>query len=487
MKFEILTKHVTTGEELNLIYDNTTNLLTTSTGQVFQYPDRSDQLYTKIPSYEFSKEKPIGKNRLIRVLKIQLGLSCNYSCDYCSQRFVERAPETSKKDIDDFMSKLENLTFDEEAGLRIELWGGEPFVYWKTIKPLVARIHEKFASWKKKPRFSVITNGSILTPEINYWLIVNNFQVAVSHDGPGQWQRGPDPMDDPEQREIILDLYRALRPMNRFSFNSMLTAKNSSRKAIHDWFVNLTGDPDVPLGEGSLVDAYDDGGMAYLEMSKKDHFEFRKTSFNDIYSVNGQIGFRNILSKIDGFTESVLSAVPSIAVGQKCGMDLPDRIAIDLRGNVITCQNVSAVQTAPNGESHKIGTIEDIDNVKLNTARHWSERPNCADCPVLHLCQGSCMFTEGDHWERNCSKAYSENVALMALSIEKMTGGFVPVFIKPIDGKLPEDRMDIWGDILKHEENAPASKTFPIKVVSVNKKKTIINDVEVYEKSETKE
>jgi len=32
-----------------------------------------------------AKDKPLGKSRAPRVLKIQLGLSCNYACSYCSQ------------------------------------------------------------------------------------------------------------------------------------------------------------------------------------------------------------------------------------------------------------------------------------------------------------------------------------------------------------------------------------------------------------------
>ena len=42
------------------------------------------------------------------------------------------------------------------------------------------------------------------------------------------------------------------------SFNAMMNVKNKSRKAVYDWFVNLTGDPNVLLGEGGIVDAYDE-------------------------------------------------------------------------------------------------------------------------------------------------------------------------------------------------------------------------------------
>lgn len=477
-RFLIEAKHPFTGDQKRFIYDTELNMLQSEDGHVFRFNDRKVAGHISEP---FSKDEPLRKSRHIRRLKIQLGLSCNYSCDYCSQRFVERPKETNKKDIDDFVKKLDALEFSEEAGLVVELWGGEPFVYWKTIKPLVAAIKQKFAAWKKKPQFSVITNGSILTPEISYWLLVNNFSVSISHDGPGQHVRGPDPLDDPEQREVILDLYHALKPMGRFSFNAMLTRNNYSRKEIHDWFVKLTGDEDVVNGEGSLVDAYDDGGRANMLQTKAEHFAFRKQAYLDIFTTDGNVGFAGIVGKINTFTESVLNNIPASSVGQKCGMDSPDVIAVDLRGNVITCQNVSAVETAPNGESHLAGTLDDFENVRIKSSTHWRNRPSCASCPVLHLCKGSCMFNEGENWNLTCNNAYSDNIVLFALSFQKITGGYVPGFIQ--GGDLPPERRDIWGGVLEHEEEQPKRKMIPIKIVPA---KTVIDGQEVYEKSVVK-
>jgi uncharacterized protein len=101
------------------------NILKDSEGNVFEYPQRFQipTEYTK-PYVSFNKDNPLKKSKLITTLKIQMGLSCNYSCDYCSQKFVERA-ETYKKDIDEFMRKLEVLEFDEQQGLKIEFWGGD--------------------------------------------------------------------------------------------------------------------------------------------------------------------------------------------------------------------------------------------------------------------------------------------------------------------------------------------------------------------------
>ena len=202
MKFEIHAKRPGEDTEEIFFYDNMENKLSDKDGNVFKFSDA--QVPSDLKKYKnFNINEPLLKSKEITHLKIQLGLSCNYSCDYCSQKFVERAVETNKKDIDAFMEKLEALEFKEESGLIVEFWGGEPLVYWKTLKPLAEAIQEKFSSWETRPKFSIITNGSILTEEIIDWLMMMDFAISISHDGPGQFVRGPDPLDDPEANKKI--------------------------------------------------------------------------------------------------------------------------------------------------------------------------------------------------------------------------------------------------------------------------------------------
>jgi uncharacterized protein len=296
--------------------------------------------------------------------------------------------------------------------------------------------------------------------------------MAISHDGPGQWVRGPDPiMDDKAQGDRILELYRTVmsrtRHLKGMSFNAMLNAKNYSRKEIRQWFIDYTGNPEVMLGEGSLVDAYDEGGIGLSLVTKQQHFDFRRTAFADIYEAHPDenVGWSMIVNKINHFIEAVLTHRESKFVSQKCGMDNEHTIAIDLRGDVLTCQNVSGVSINSNGQPHLSGNIANIEDVRITTSTHWRERKECSGCPVLHVCQGSCMFVTGEYWEHSCANAYSDALAMFALGFEKITG-HIPVFIE--GENLPDMRKDIFGTVLQHEEIIVAKrKPFPINVVSV--------------------
>jgi uncharacterized protein len=474
MIFEILAEK-NENDKATFFYDNETNTLSNANGFVFEYPEIKEENFKVATKFDINN--PLKKSKIITTLKIQLGLSCNYSCDYCSQKFIERAPETSKKDIDAFMDMLNNLEFDEKRGLKVEFWGGEPLVYWKTLRPLAEAIKEKFYNWEREPQFGMVTNGSVLTKEISMWLYYMGFSVGMSHDGPGQSVRGPDPFEDPEQKKIILDFWKIMHKKGRMSFNTMMNSKNTSRKAVRDWFVELTGDPTVRLGEGGIVDAYDEDGITNSLQTLKEHFEYRKESFNDIYVNEGQINNSMILDKIDGFTQSVLSHKHSRYLPQKCGMDDENVIAVDLRGNVLTCHNTSAVEIGMNGETHLSGHMTNMEAVEIKTVTHWSSRKECGDCPVLHICKGACMFLDKKFWDISCQNAYSDNVALFALSIEKITGGYIPVLIKG-EG-LPLERQDIWGTVYEHKEKK--KRVIPLRVVS--EKVGTIDEVVVYGKS----
>lgn len=393
-----------------------------------------------------SKDTPNGK-KSPKVLKISLGLSCNYECEYCSQRFVPRAVETSPGDVDAFVNGLDSWVTQPPE--RVEFWGGEPLVYIKTLRPLAEKIRQKYP----EAVFLIITNGSLLNPEVNDWIDRMGFHVGLSHDGPGQSVRGPDPLEDPAKKAAILDLWNRLGPKKRMSFNSMLNKHNLSRAAIQRFFVELTGDPNVPIGEGSLIDTYDPGGMS-VTPDLEELTDFRLKAFMEARQGMAS-NFTLVRQKVLRFIEGLIKQVPATALGQKCGMDRPDNIAVDLRGNVLTCQNTSIEGTAPNGQSHKIGHVSDLAGVKLKTSTHWSHRDECPKCPMLHLCQGSCMYLEGPLFEASCNNAFSDAVVFFASAVEYLTG-CVPVYI---EGPQREDRKAIW----EKPTNYKPKKIIPIK------------------------
>jgi uncharacterized protein len=446
-KFTLTCLHPITNEQAVFIYDNQTSELTDAAGVAIV---KTPIMTFGLEAFALSKDTPAVK-KTPKVLKIQLGLSCNYECSYCNQRFVPHAESTNPDDVMPFVNGMD--TWVTDAPDKIEFWGGEPLVYWKTLKPLAEALREKYP----ETEFGIITNGSLLDSEKNEWLDRLRFGVGLSHDGPGYHVRGLDPLTIPEQRAAIMDLWKRLGP-DRMSVNAMVHRGNKSRAAIEEFIVREFGEQ-VVIGEGAYIDPYDEGGIASSLQSYGEELEFRNQALVDMR--DNKTAHFSVNKKVIDFIKSIETAQSAATLGQKCSMDRSDNLAVDLNGNVLTCQNTTANSVAPNGESHKLGHVTDMANVKLKTSTHWSKRDECPNCPVLQICKGSCMFLEGLLWETSCNNSFSDNIPYFAVAIEVMTG-YIPFYI---DGPQREDRKDAFGLI----NGAPAShakKPFPIPVVA---------------------
>lgn len=356
-----------------------------------------------------SPAQPGKKSRTPKVVKIQLGLKCNYACSYCNQRAQPHDMQGNPAAVDRFLAKLPTwLQLAPTA--RFEFWGGEPLVYWKSLKPLAEGIRSLYP----EAEFNIITNVSMLTDEHIDWLDEMGFQVGVSHDGPAyEAARGADPLLIPEQRDMIRKLYDRLAPKGRIGFNCVLTKHNTSLTAVREWIGKHLGiNPHaLPLSTEELVLAYEEDAV---ELAIDDDIRSAMHTFFWEAVANPMVT-STTTEKMTDFLNSLANGRPASALGQKCGMDRQDNIAVDLNGNVLTCQNTSPLT------KHRVGHLEAFDHIKLNTAHHWSTREECVRCPVVQLCKGACLFLEDRLWQHACDSSWTYNLAMLAASMMHAT------------------------------------------------------------------
>lgn len=410
------------GNKSQLHYDPHTSKLTLPDGQPLITNIENGDTKPWQVAIPVNKANPGKKIKAPTRLKIQLGLGCNYSCSYCLQSAqIHKAAASSTADTKIFLKTLDDWL--EGVPQQLEFWGGEPLLYWNKIKVLVPALREKFP----KTKFLMITNGTLLTKEIVDQLAQWEFRVGMSHDGPGQALRGDDPFDDPTIKANIDYAVSVLNATRSFSFNSVLTSKSYDVEKIIKWFHTIY--PDVPVTFEGVVHSYADNAESrFTEQQLKD-----LTATLSLQIMYGTAVAGSIFDKINDFIISVSRQRPSSALYQKCGMDRQDQLAVDLLGNVMTCQNVGGKA------EHKIGHVRSFDKIALTTATHWSFKDECKSCPVLQLCKGSCMYLEGDNWAASCNAEFALNKAVMAGALFYMTG----MVLERIEGhmvrpKLPE-------------------------------------------------
>jgi len=373
-----------------------------------------------------SPTNPGRKSSAPKTLKIQLGLRCNYSCSYCSQsNEIELATVTRTADADAFLESLDGwLTGKPDE---IEFWGGEPFLYLAKLKRLVPALRERFP----EARFLIISNGSLIDGEIIEFIERHDIMVAVSHDGPGQRLRGPDPFEDPERARWLRELWRRRGPVGKMSFNVVLSAANCDVRETREWFERTVGDPAVVLHTEGVVSVYDSDTLKGSGRFDERAYRNLHRSIVDAFDWGDEKAYAEIFVKAGDFVESLYQRRPSAALGQKCGMDRADQLAVDLSGQVMTCQNTGAKGR------HGIGSVANLADVRLDTAWHWSHRECCNHCPVLQLCKGSCMYLEGDLFAQSCENEYRYNTAILAAVIKHLTG----LELEKIEGDIRRPRV----------------------------------------------
>lgn len=449
-------------------YNNQQNLL---------YDENKEPLFQQESNFykkflDWSKQNPATKSRDIRRLKIQLGLSCNYSCSYCSQRFIPHADSNNLPYVETFIDKMPKFFQGGEDGLgkgvKIEFWGGEPFVYWKTLKILAEKVREKYPN----ANFGMISNCTLLDDEKIEWLDRLGFAIGMSHDGESYKDtRGDDPLLNPEKYKYILKLYNLLAPKGRMSINCVMNKNNISKKEVQKYLSKYFNPEYLFIGEGSIIDAFDEGGISNSLVKRADQLKYRNNSLEEVRNSSCD-KFTHVKNQIEGFINGMLQGKPREALNQKCGIDSPHNVTVDLKGNVITCQNVSPVSIAMNGEKHLSGHIDDFDNVRVKTITHWSHRPNCKNCPVLHLCKGSCTFTEGKFFDVSCQNSFSDNIVYFATAVEIITNGYLPYYI---EGDNPKERHDIWGWVTNQEKSDLEIRFEKEKLEELSKQKPTYN------------
>lgn len=363
----------------------------------YQYLDGAE---TDNGQIAFSPDNPVVGKTQPRILKVQLGLGCNYACSYCSQG-GQVEDKSSAADAHSFLAGLGDwLT---EAPHKIEFWGGEPMLYWHKLEVLAPALRSRFPN----ARMSVVTNGTLLTYQRALWLRDLGFSVAVSHDGPGQRLRGIDPFDDPEWAGMIRAVFKLFG--ESICFNSVITPLNFDLMETVLWFEDRMGF-EVKVNVEDIVTDYGgarwtDGSLAAMAAKIREHVSSGMALF-----------FPRLRWSMQQFMESLALRKPLAGSHQVCGMDRRDQLAVDLHGAVLTCQNAGAES------GHRIGGVGDLGAVKLDTGRSWATRSNCGACPVVHLCYGSCMFLEGDNFESSCHASYHYNLAILAGAIKLLTG-----------------------------------------------------------------
>ena len=143
---------------------------------------QNKQLFSSDP---YEKHLPELGNTPIKSMCLNVSHDCNLRCEYC---FAAKGDfgtgrelmsfETAKKAIDFLIEKSQN-----RYNLEVDFFGGEPLMNFDVVKKTVDYARSLEKKYNKKFRFTITTNGLLLTDDKIDYINKEMSNVVLSLDG----------------------------------------------------------------------------------------------------------------------------------------------------------------------------------------------------------------------------------------------------------------------------------------------------------------
>lgn len=408
-------KIVKTGE--TFYYSNFDNGIYDENKQLKSLPAMFDPEYQRI----ISKTRSLKKNNSPYWIRILLGHACNYSCDYCLQKDIGNPTERSIiKSYENLVRSIKGLDLSKLE--KIDLWGGETLLYWKTIVPIMRELDRDGLTW------FIPTNGTtLLQKHIEFFsTLKGKVEIGISHDGPGhELLRG---------EEFLQKKIEVLKLINKYdnihySFNPTITNLNFDLFEINKFFYefcsgaaidytkvnlnyNIVYNHDYENNHNSGEHVIHGDNLIKFNQIMKEYLQKNTEQFlnkinhgllkNSLYT-----GGMGVLPYLQTLRQQILPTVTT-----SCGVDDSEVLSVDLQGNVRTCPHTD--------ESFISGHITNLNDVRIKNIELDRYEKHCNTCPVYRLCKSTCPINVPDEvFVSNCriSKIWYSAIQIEAFDI----------------------------------------------------------------------
>jgi uncharacterized protein len=322
----------------------------------------------------------------IKAMCLHVSHDCNLRCKYCfaatgdyHEGRMLMSLETGKKALDFLIEKSGDRKF-----LEVDFFGGEPTLNFDVVKQLVEYGRSREAEANKKFRFTITTNGILLTDDMiefinkemnNVVLSIDgrkevNDRVRVRADGTGSYDRIlPNFKKVVETRDKDKDWY-VRGTYTKYNLDFSNDVMHLYEQGFDQISVEpVMADPSMPyaITQADLPRIFDE----YEELMKK---------ITEIRDSGKFINFFHFMLDLDQGP----CAIKRLR-GCGCGNEY---VAIAPNGDIYPCHQFVG------NEEYKMGSLNDgsfNDDMKAEfAAAHVYSKPECKKCWAKFYCSGGC-------------------------------------------------------------------------------------------------
>lgn len=322
---------------------------------------------------------------------------CNLRCRYC---FVQKEPQrmtlATAKAAARFL--MENARASGGGTPEINFFGGEPMLEYETvIRPLVEWVHDGL---KEPFRFSVTTNGTLLTDERIRFMKRHGFGLLLSMDGNKSVQDYNRPYADGKGSFTILKpvVPKVLAAWPGTTFRMTAIPETCSHLfesimwAAAQGFTNFFVTPNVfePWSNEAR------GALAAELRRYADYYaESKRSGVRPIMFSTFEQAFQDLKQIAAAEKGGAWRSMPKCRACGKCGLGASRFASVHPNGSIYACQEMTSNKGAES--PFYIGSIySGVDNQRRRALMESFDAlpvrgEYCDDCKYDRICDGGCV------------------------------------------------------------------------------------------------
>ena len=361
-----------TESDINDVLDDIDEL--TAAGQLFAPDAYADH------AFDFK-----NRSNVVKALCLHVAHTCNLNCSYC---FAAQGKFHGEAGLMSFETGKRALDFlVEHSGTRrnleVDFFGGEPLMNFETVKKIVEYARSQEPVYHKKFRFTITTNGMLLTDDKIDFINREMSNVVLSIDGRKEVNDRMRPrVDGKGSYDKIIPMYKKLvdqRGEKEYYVRGTYTKYNLDFS--DDVFALLDAGFDQISVEPVIADAKEPYAITEADLPRIfEEYERLMQKILDYEATGKKFNFFHFMLDLDQGP----CAIKRLR-GCGCGNEY---VAITPDGDIYPCHQFV-------GEAdYKMGNVDDGTfnrEMKSDFAKtHIYSKPDCRNCWARFYCSGGC-------------------------------------------------------------------------------------------------